>query len=532
MGRWDNLDFETVVISWVARIDTKSRRFGDFLDRHRTVILVLFSFAYFLTTCYRASRKSFWSDELYTLYVSRLPDIVSGWKALTSGVDFNPPLFYLLTRLAETPFGEGHVATRLPSILGLWILCLCLFWFVSLRTSAMAGFISMLFPLVTNAYYYGYEARPHGVVLGFCGIALVCWQAALHRSCRFWCLLGMGVALSSALLTHSYGVLVFFPLAAGELARTIRFRRVDWSVWRVFLMASVAVLVSIPLFRAVKVHVGNGLVPGFDLLWQSYYVHFGPAVVVLGLLVICLGIAESIYRSEPQPNGWNHFEPEELVAILAFACLPVLAFLLARTVKGPLLDRYTISCVVGLAALVGSLAARRAAVGPVVLLLLCGQIAVDFRKFVRSATLIEPSTGAFAPGHPLAVPTARQPFTDAYEWIDSVPDKTLPLVLLDPWEFLPIAYYSPPQLTSRLVYLSGPDYNGENYRKLRECCQPKAKVTLRSEFLRSHKKFLAYGGPRTSWQLQSFVDEAAVVSVVKTSSDYFLVLVDFGQTGR
>src|SRR4029450_12529383 len=103
MSRWHDLNVEIVVGSWAERIETKSEEFADFVTRHRTPILRLFSVAYFLTTCYRASQKSLWSDELYTLYVSRLPDLVSCWKALTSGVDSNPPLFYVLTRLAEAP---------------------------------------------------------------------------------------------------------------------------------------------------------------------------------------------------------------------------------------------------------------------------------------------------------------------------------------------------------------------------------------------------------------------------------------------
>ena len=138
----------------------------------------MFSILYLLATCYRASRKLFWFDELFTVYISRLPDLASVWNALKEGADFNPPLFYALTKFFESLDGEGPIATRLPAILGFWIFCLCLFRFVSIRTSVLAGLISMLFPLVTTAYFYAYEARAHGVVLGFCGIALICWQAA------------------------------------------------------------------------------------------------------------------------------------------------------------------------------------------------------------------------------------------------------------------------------------------------------------------------------------------------------------------
>src|SRR5437764_172458 len=100
---------------------------ADVLRRYRYVLLIVFSGLYFLATFYRASRKLFWFDELFSLYISRLPDMASVWNVLKQGMDFNPPLFYALTRFAESLFGEGHIATRLPAILGFWIFCLCLF---------------------------------------------------------------------------------------------------------------------------------------------------------------------------------------------------------------------------------------------------------------------------------------------------------------------------------------------------------------------------------------------------------------------
>ena len=34
----------------------------------------------------------------------------------------------------------------------------------------MAGFIAGTFPFFTLAQYYAYEARAHGIVLGWCGL--------------------------------------------------------------------------------------------------------------------------------------------------------------------------------------------------------------------------------------------------------------------------------------------------------------------------------------------------------------------------
>jgi hypothetical protein len=144
---------------------------SETLERHKGAVLAVFSIAYFALTFYRASRKLFWFDELFTVYLSRLPDFKSVWHVLVNSVDLQLVLF-LLTRFSKYILGEGHIATRLPEILGFWVFCLCLFRFVSLRLSVLSACVSLLFPLVTGAYWYAYEARAHGLVLGFCGIAL------------------------------------------------------------------------------------------------------------------------------------------------------------------------------------------------------------------------------------------------------------------------------------------------------------------------------------------------------------------------
>ena len=136
--------------------------------------------------------------------------------------------------------GPVHVAIRLPGMIGFWILCLYLFRFVSIRTSPLAGYVAMSFPLVTNAYYYAYEARPYGAVMGFCGLALVCWQGATNRSERrnAW-LVGLACALTGGMLTqlcsannpgvpHPRRPLKAFPeLAVFDPCLDIRVRRID-----------------------------------------------------------------------------------------------------------------------------------------------------------------------------------------------------------------------------------------------------------------------------------------------------------------
>src|ERR1035438_5979616 len=128
----------------------------------------LVSVIYFTDISLKASQKCFWFDELFAVYLCRLPSFMSTWSAVIHGADFNPPLFYLLTRGAQRLFGEGLIATRLPEIVSVWLFCICLFLFVARRAGMISGFIAGAFPFFTLAQHYAYEARAHGIVLGWC----------------------------------------------------------------------------------------------------------------------------------------------------------------------------------------------------------------------------------------------------------------------------------------------------------------------------------------------------------------------------
>ena len=78
--------------------------------------IILVSVVYFTDIFLKASHKCFWFDELFAVYLCRLPSFTSTWSAVMHGADFNPPLFYLLTRGSQRLFGEGLIATRLPAM--------------------------------------------------------------------------------------------------------------------------------------------------------------------------------------------------------------------------------------------------------------------------------------------------------------------------------------------------------------------------------------------------------------------------------
>jgi hypothetical protein len=499
-------------------LDSVANRLSETLQRHKGAILAVFSIAYFALTFYRASRKLFWLDELFTLHLSRLPDLKSVWRALMNGTDFNPPLFYLLTHFSQHILGEGHIGTRLPAILGFWVFCLCLFRFISRRLSVLSACVSMLFPLVTGAYGYAYEARAHGIVLGFCGIALISWQAAADRTeQRWWWLLALSGSLACALLTHSYAFLVFTPIVLGELSRTATHKRLDLPVWMAIAAGSVAVLASIPfVYQAISVvQPFEFFSPNPHKLIIAYKDLLIPSVSVLvGWLVLMCLVPERKdgFRNE---RGLRSYE---VVALCTLIAIPLFEYAAAKLTGAPFLTRYGLSAIAGFAGLLGVAVEKRSAVAIGTLAVIVGQIGVAFFGYASGSVLVEPSSN-------YQISTRIREFSERYEWMGE--DKTLPIVLLDDLDFLPTAYYAPPSVASQLVYtvLGKYDINGGLYVRLRACCKSEPAVIGIRDFLESHDAFLVYGGPHSAYRLENLVKAGATVTTRRETRDHFLDLV-------
>jgi hypothetical protein len=216
--------------------------------------IVIVSSVYFADIGLRASQKCLWFDELITWYLCRVPSMWAAWTAVLHGADFNPPLLYFSTHLVRSIFGEGLVATRLPSMLGVWVFGLCLFFFVARRSGPVCGAIAGMLPFFTLAQYYAYEARAHGIVLGWCGLALITWQKLVTgRNQRMW-LLGFAISCVGALLTHIYAVYLLVPFALVELYNLLARKRVNLGVIITLAVAllAVALFVYVPLFHMYK----------------------------------------------------------------------------------------------------------------------------------------------------------------------------------------------------------------------------------------------------------------------------------------
>jgi hypothetical protein len=394
-----------------------------------------------------ASKGVISNDELFTLYISRLPRFRDVWAALATGAEQTPPLFYALSRAEIHLFGASGLALRLPELLAFALMCICLFHVVARRTSVVYGFLSMLFPFMTTAFNYVFEARAYALVLAFSSFGLLCWLWATEGRRRALALMGLAVSLAAAISCHYYAVLSLFPLALGEMVRSLRRKQIDIGIWLALGFALTPLLFFLPLIESARKFAPNFWAKP---QWSSmgyFYEHFLLTPSAVPLLVIFLTIAAfgalRRFGTEPRENPVRGCVPlHEVAAAVGFVLIPLVAVVMAKTVVGAFSDRYALPAVIGLSIVVGwglyiSLAGRRAPAMALGLLLLAFLAVKEGQTYRRVAAM-------------------RALQASTYAFLENNAKGNAPIVVSGPMDFTELTYRAPRSLADRLTYLADP----------------------------------------------------------------------------
>jgi Dolichyl-phosphate-mannose-protein mannosyltransferase len=426
-----------------CRIVGQFDRFGS-----RTwFLLLLVSVVYFIGFGLIASKAVISNDELFTLYIARLTHFRNVWAALATGAEQTPPFFYAVARADIWMFGTSGLALRLPEMLAFALTCACLFQIVSRRTSTVYGFLAILFPFMTTAFNYVFEARAYALVLAFSAVALLCWLWATDGRHRALALAGMAGSLAAALSSHYYAVLSLFPLALGEVVRSFRRKRIDVGIWLALGLSLSPLLAFLPLIESAR-----KFAPHFwaKPQWSSiayFYEHFLLTPTAVPLLAIFLVVVTySAFRCDKADTGGKRARfcvpLHEAVAAVGYLLIPAVGVVLAKTAVGAFSDRYALPAVIGLSIIIAwglyiAFGGRRA-VAIALGLLLCGFIAVkELQAYRRAAADSVLHVSTFA-------------FLQTYARGDA------PIVISGPMDFTELTYDAPKDLAGRLTYLADP----------------------------------------------------------------------------
>lgn len=422
-----------------------------------------------LLAALQAATKVLWGDELITLSIAQTGSMAGIWRALTLGADPNPPLTHWLVLHSVRAFGSSALAVRLPSIVGM-LLVLGAMWSI-LRRWLSPGFAAagLLALMATRGFDYAYDARSYSALAAFTMIALALWLTANGRKAapptravRLASLAGLAIALALAISSNYYGVLAFFPIAAGELVRTLskdpgeKRRRLRPGVWVAMAAASVSLAFYLPLIRhniaEFAPHAWNSPQPG--MIVQSYL------LLVEGIFWPVAGMALYAFWKRFRRTGTQTaslLESWEAAALAALLLYPVLGFSIAMLGAGMISPRCVVPVCCGfgiaLALLARMLFGGSSRAGVV---LLAGLLFWVVARQVACAVLLQRQRIAFF--------ALRD---DLDRRAAAVPGS--PILVGDSLVLLPLAHYADDGVRQRLVFpidfdaihRSEPDDSGE-----------------------------------------------------------------------
>jgi hypothetical protein len=513
------------VMRILETVENLTDRLAHWLEEHPAWFLSGFSVVYFVITIWLAAAKPFWFDELFTYYLARLPSVSDIWSALRQSADQQPPPFFLVTRASGTLLSDAQVAFRLPEMLGYWLASVCVFHWVRRRSSALYGAVALSSLLITGAYEYAYEARPYALVLGFCALCLLSWQAAADGRWRRLSLAGVALSIAAAISSSYYAVLIVPPLALAELVRTLYRKVVDWAMWISLAAGASVAFLYLPLVASNVRGFSrtNWASPYSTVVIDIYRQLLGDTMLALLALLVLAAVYLTFRR--PRPSGQSSKlaaapGPHEMTAAAGLLLLPFLLYIAGVLVTHMVTGRYALSAAIGFSLVLTFLVHRAARGNSVIgtaLLLSC--LAV----FACGPAL----RGHFAARQQqhslriLGVLLAGQP-------------SHLPVVVDDPHKLLELAHYENPEIAARLFYMIEPEsalryqsvpYPATRWLKLRNW------LPLRPErlalFRKTHQQFLLYvTGSPNGWVLPKLVADGATIQVAAVQGRHSLYLVN------
>jgi hypothetical protein len=401
------------------------------------------SLAFLAGASIRARQRTFWFDEILTEYVASLPSFDAIWKALAAHVDFNPPLFHLITKLSGITFGWTPFGLRFPAMAGYLTMMVCVYFIVRPYAGPLYALIAALSSYLTKAPSYANQARPYGLLLGLSCLALLCWQQASRYRLRRLALLGLCLSLASAFSVHYYAVLSFGAIGFGEVVRTWHTRRIDRPVWSALGLATAPLPFFLPLTQTNWfVREGYWATPTLSRFvgytTDIYLPLGGLAWLSFALLAGACAFVFSRREAQPATAAFEAPPVHELAAWLVLLLAPVEAFVAGRLVLGAFVPRYAIVTFIGFSILLSLClqrlfrGSRAAALTALLFLVLCFGGGSVYRS------QIEDPSSTLAP------------------WLQTSNVSRLPIVIGNPMTYLPLARYAGKALGDTLVYIPDP----------------------------------------------------------------------------
>jgi len=479
-------------------------------------LLALYSAFLLAATSYVAAHRHLWFDEIDTFFIGTLPSLKAIWNILLLGTDGQPIGFYIPVHLSYLLFGSSELALRLCAIIPFWLTTLVLYYAVARRTAPLYGFIAALAPPFTVAFQYSFEARPYALVLLFSACSFLAWQFAKEGRMRALSIPAIAITLGAAISVHYNAVLVVIPILIGELAHTVRKRKIDVPVLIAICASGIPILFLLPHIHAVHVYSKSYWSHStFSALSDIYFVLSAKFIVLTMLACAAFGfwVSLSTKRLRGVNPEFGRLPTHELAAAGGYLLLPLACFVLSFYTKA-LHYRYVIATVIGLSLFVPfvlwifrSLLSKAAG-------LLCALLVLNllYTSLSRVRAPDEDAWGTFEGYSELFNPATK----DIYQ--------SKQALVLGDGPFLVVAKYGSADLRERSFYLLSKSTSTNTspvvFRGLRSAIHGPFHLADVKIFEQTHRSFLMYNPD--IWLLNQLLAEGSQVGVVKNLPHGFL----------
>jgi dolichyl-phosphate-mannose-protein mannosyltransferase len=443
---------------------------------------------------YQAAQRPFWYDEIFTVALARLDSLASIREALARGTDTSPPGFYVLERSMAVWLDNERIAYRLCSIISVPIVSLSLFAFVRARTDAVAALVAAIVPLMTVLYRgFAVEARPYAAVACAIALALFAWQRASERPSNPLWTAAFGLSLAASVTLHYYAVLAVIPFALAETVRLLWRHQWRGGMWIALVGGALPILFLWPLLSNLRSYYGQHYWAKASVFRAivSYdeYLSVTTVGTTMGVVLVLSGVLVAyIWKSASAKPHARSIPPEEIVVALGFLWLPWFSLIVTKIAGGGIAARYTIATTLGLSIAAGYLShwlRRRSSAWVLVCVLsaFAGREALFWAAEIFNRNTIPLNVAAFE------------------ELVAKDDTPSLPIVVANGMDYLPLMYAVPPALKARLVALVDMDaargYTGSDSIELDLELMARY-LPLRlydyDDFVAAHDEFLLYAG--------------------------------------
>lgn len=310
--------------------------------------------------CIASPKKLLWGDEVLTRILISSQDTGEMLRAVGSGIDGSPPVYWLLLRGWTRLAGTSDLALRLFSALAMgvaftasWLMVRGVAGFLAATVGCAVAFFSNYFVFVQ-----GTECRHYPLVMAILALAFLQFSRLNRRATITALDFTVYAALVGALvLTHLFGFVFSGILLGAQLAGDAWNRRYRPALWLAVPFGWLAFLPWIPNFREQS-KVGKPWFwiehPDVAVLADPYSYVFGiSAWALAGVVVMILiyGLVKSRVAGV-SPDGifkrdLSRWDPTEVAGVSMVLLVPIATWILSVLVQPVWLDRYQLPALLG-----------------------------------------------------------------------------------------------------------------------------------------------------------------------------------------